>query len=84
MFLQNHKTSPTFTDLTELVAAIKPPSVPSHILDQRARLFDYHSDDDYSDVDEIDFDGGRGGTVSDQEIADNEYLSGLEEGGYEV
>lgn len=62
---------------------MKTPSVPSHILDKRARLFDYHSDDDYSDVDEIDF-VDRGGTVSDQDLPDPEYLSGMEEGGYEV
>lgn len=67
--------------MTELVAVIKTPSVPPHILDQRARLFDYQSDDDDSDGDEVDFDD-RGGTVSDQEIMpDNEYI---EEGGYEV
>ena len=84
--IQSSKTAPSFTDLTELVAVVKTPNVPQSVLEKRARLFEYRSEGEDSDQDEVDYySGQRGGTLSDQEIArDSEYLSGLEEGGYEV
>jgi len=56
------------------------------VLEKRARLFEYRSEGEDSDQDEVDYySGQRGGTLSDQEIVrDSEYLSGMEEGGYEV
>lgn len=49
----------------------------------KSRFFDYQSDDDVSDVDDVDF--YERGTVSDQELMpESDLLSGIEEPGYEV
>ena len=87
---QDRKTAPSFTDLTELVAVVKTPNVPSSVLEKRARLFEYRSsgdEDSDQDTDQVDFfSRKRGGSLTEQDIMNNdtEYLSGMDEGGYEV
>lgn len=73
--------APSFTDLAELVSRIKAPvSISRQSL--KSRFFDYQSDDDVSDVDDVDF--YERGTVSDQELMpESDLLSGIEEPGYE-
>ena len=90
LFVQDRKTAPSFTDLTELVAVIKTPNIPASVLEKRARLFEYRSsgdEDSDQDVDQVDFlPRKRGGSLTEQDISlnDQDYLSGMEEGGYEV
>ena len=76
--------APTFTDLAELVSQIRPPGTVSQAtLAKISRVFDYYSDEDISDNDEMDF--RERGVMSDQELMpESDLMSGTEELGYEV
>ena len=76
--------APTFTDLAELVSQIRPPGTVSQAtLAKISRIFDYYSDEDISDNDEMDF--RERGVMSDQELMpESDLMSGTEELGYEV